>query len=224
MSYSLFVLVLSGAVASGKTTLAKNLSELESAEHLSTSRLISAASGRELSRSELQQLGMAPGYRDGTWLVDAVSRLADRLPASSVLVVDAVRTLGQVQQLREAGSGRWCILHVHLTGEDRRLAARHHARSGEGARTWDEVMRAPAEAAASLLEPEADVLIDTGYRAGRRSGPGCCSYRPGPNAPRGVRGCPGRRAVGQRGERQPSVPYRSGVRLAGPGRRAERRP
>jgi adenylosuccinate synthase len=161
MSYSLFVLVLSGAVASGKTTLAKNLSELESAEHLSTSGLISAASGRELSRSELQQLGMAPGYRDGTWLVDAVSRLADRLPASSVLVVDAVRTLGQVQQLRGAGSGRWCILHVHLTGEDQRLAARHHARSGEGARTWDEVMRAPAEAAASLLESEADVLIDT---------------------------------------------------------------
>jgi hypothetical protein len=93
MSYSLFILVLSGAVASGKTALAKNLSELVSAEHLSTSRLISAASGRELSRSELQQLGVAPNYRSGIWLVDAVVYMADQLPAGGVLVVDAVRTL-----------------------------------------------------------------------------------------------------------------------------------
>lgn len=161
MAYSLSLVVLSGPVASGKSTLARDLSTLESAEHLSTSSLISATADRELRRTELQALGLTTGFQDGAWLVRAVSQVASRSPAGSVIVVHAVRTLDQVRQLRRAASGAWRMLHVHLRCDDQQLALRHHARRGEAEGSWDEVMRSPVEATAQLLESEADVVIDT---------------------------------------------------------------
>ena len=128
MAYSLSLVVLSGPVASGKTTLAEDLALLESAQHLRTSALISASVGRELGRSELQRLGLTADFQGGTWLVDAVRELASRSPAGSTIVVDAARTLDQVRQLRQAASGVWRLLHVHLRGDDRQLAERHQAR------------------------------------------------------------------------------------------------
>ena len=161
MEYSLSLVVLSGPVASGKTTLAEDLALLESAQHLSTSAFISASVGRELGRSELQRLGLTADFQGGTWLVDAVTELATQCPAGSMIVVDAARTLDQVTQLRQSASGASRLLHVHLRGDNRQLAERHNARSLEGDSAWEEVMRSPAEAAADLLEAEADLVLDT---------------------------------------------------------------
>jgi adenylosuccinate synthase len=160
MAYSLCLILLSGPIASGKTTLARDLARLASAEHVSTSGLLSATAGRELDRGGLQSLGLSTSFQGGGWIVSAVRQLAARSPAGSVIVVDAVRTLEQVRELREAASGAWRILHVHLRADDRQLAVRHGALQRDKD-PWDKVMESLTEAGAPTLEAEADVVIDT---------------------------------------------------------------
>src|ERR1039457_7376521 len=160
MAYSSCLILLSGPIASGKTTLARDLMRLVSAEHVSTSGLLSATVGRELDRGELQRLGLGASFQEGGWIVSAVRQLAGRCPAGSVIVVDAVRTLEQVRELREASSGAWRILHVHLRADDQQLAARHGALQRDKD-AWGEVMGSPTEAGTPALETEADVVIDT---------------------------------------------------------------
>jgi adenylosuccinate synthase len=160
MAYSLCLILLSGPIASGKTTLARDLVRLVSAEHVSTSGLLSATADRELDRGELQRLGLSTGFQGGGWIVSVVRQLAGRSPAGTVIVVDAVRTLEQVRELREAASGAWRILHVHLRADDQQLAARHGALQRDKD-AWGEAMGSPAEAWAPALEAKADVVIDT---------------------------------------------------------------
>lgn len=125
MAYSLTLILLSGPIASGKTTLARNLAQDLPAEHISTSGLISAAAGRDLDRSELQRSGHGTGFQGADWISGAVRQIASTSPMGETIIVDAVRTLEQVNELREAAAGIWRILHVHLHGEDRELASRH---------------------------------------------------------------------------------------------------
>ncbi len=161
MTYSLVLILLSGPIASGKTTLATDLSRQVPAEHISTSGLISAQAGRELDRGQLQRRGLDTAFQGAAWIIDAMGRTASGSLGERVVVVDAVRTLEQVREFRRAGAGTWRILHVHLRGEDSVLTARHEARGDDGGVPWEVAMRSPAEAAARLLEAEADVVIDT---------------------------------------------------------------
>lgn len=161
MAYSFTLVLLSGPIASGKTTLARDLALQIPAEHISTSGLISATAGRDLDRSELQRRGLGATFQGASWIIDAVRQITSSLPDGRAVVVDAVRTLEQVAELRKAGAGRWRILHVHLRGEDSQLAARHEARGGDGDAAWDRAMRSPTETAAQILEADADVVIDT---------------------------------------------------------------
>jgi adenylosuccinate synthase len=161
VAYSLALILLSGPIASGKTTLARHLRQLVSAEHVSTSDLISATAGRELGRRELQLLGQSSSLQGASWIISAVRQIADCAPARPVVVVDAVRTMEQVRELRKAAAGTWRVLHVHLCGEGSQFAARHQAIEQALDGTWEEVMNSPAEAAVHELEAESDVVIDT---------------------------------------------------------------
>jgi adenylosuccinate synthase len=159
--YSLTLILISGPIASGKTTLAKNLVQHLAAEHISTSSLISAAAGRQLDRSELQRQGMATEFQGAGWLVDAIRQVTSGPSAREIVIVDAVRTTEQVRDLHKAGAGVWRILHVHLRADDGQLAERHDARHGDGHASWAQVMQVETESAALALEAEADVVIDT---------------------------------------------------------------
>lgn len=163
MAYSLTVVLISGAIAAGKTTLVRNLGRMLPVEHVSTSGLISSMVSRELGRDELQEIGLGERLQGGDWIVDAVRQAARRAGTADVIVVDAVRTLEQVFDLRKAAGGEWRILHVHLKGEARQLAARYEAGSGrrEPGSSWGQVMRSATEAAVTELQAEADAVIDT---------------------------------------------------------------
>jgi adenylosuccinate synthase len=161
MPYSLSLILLSGPIASGKTTLAGDLARQVSAQLVSTSGLISAEAGRDLDRSGLQRRGLAAPFQGADWIIDAVRQTTSGSPAGIAVVVDAVRTLEQVRGLRMADAGAWRILHIHLRGEDSELAARHEARRRDHDASWDQAMRSPTETAVHTLEAEADVVIDT---------------------------------------------------------------
>jgi adenylosuccinate synthase len=157
--YSLTLVILSGPIASGKTTLARNLARHVSAEHISTSGLISDAAGQHLDRGELQRRGLRAKFQGASWIIDAIRQIAGKLSSGEVVVVDAARTLEQVRDLRRAGAGTWRILHVHLRADGSQLAERYEARGSDA--TWEQVMQVPTESAAQALEAEADVVIDT---------------------------------------------------------------
>jgi adenylosuccinate synthase len=161
LAYSLGLVLLSGPIASGKTTLAQHLGQLLSAEHISTSGLISATGDRELGRSKLQRLGLSSSLQRAEWIISAVRQSAHRVPARTAIVVDAVRTLEQVRELRKAAAGTWRVLHVHLCGDAMEFAARHEALGRDRDAAWLQVMNSPTEAAVHELEAEADIVIDT---------------------------------------------------------------
>jgi hypothetical protein len=113
---------------------------LVSAEHISTSGLISAAAGRELDRGELQRRGLGGSFQGANWIADQVRHVAARSPAGSVIVVDAVRIAELVSGLRMTTPGAWRILHVHLEGDDEQFAARCAASRRDKDAAWDEIM------------------------------------------------------------------------------------
>jgi adenylosuccinate synthase len=158
----LSIVVLSGAVATGKTTLAEQLEERFGARRIGSHELLVArlAAGDPRDRAALQTLGEALDRdTDGRWLADDVAVATSRLSEDAIVVVDSARILGQVEALRRAFGRR--VTHVHLHAPDDELRRRYRRRRGRDLPSYDEVRRNPTEAAIDSLIGEADVVIDT---------------------------------------------------------------
>lgn len=152
------MVLLSGPIASGKTTLAAMLARDRGYQHVRVRRIIESLSGgSSLSRANLQAVGLAlEEATEGKWLGEA-------LVTSSVLagpvVIDAVRTLEQLTDLRARTLSSSIAVHVTARLEVRR--ARFKA-SEEGART--ELLQAQqsgTDPGAETLSGEANVVLDT---------------------------------------------------------------
>lgn len=162
------VVVISGSVASGKTTLASALVGRWGGALLSTREVLAvlaAERGVELrSRQDYQNFGdrLDADY-GGDWVADAAERLADI--EGRLLVIDAVRTAEQIMALR-AAYGR-ALVHVHLAATDRdELARRYRSRTSAASplaefETYDEVSKNLTEAHIETLAHVADVVLDT---------------------------------------------------------------
>lgn len=131
--------------------------------HISTSDILSASAGRDLDRSELQQIGLEEQFQGGEWIADAAMRSILDHPATKVVVVDAVRTVKQVRTIRDLTAGRWQILHVHLTANNQQLTERYHARArqGDSGVDWSVATGSSTEKGILTLGSDADLAIDT---------------------------------------------------------------
>jgi len=168
------IVLLSGSVASGKTTLWQQLISTFPNEHihvLRTKTLIRELAlkrlGHELpaERRALQEFGeQLDRDTGGHWVRDALISLVNRhisTEVSPIFVVDAVRIPAQIKAIREAYG--FAVKHIHLKAPERELAERYKQRSSDlkELRSFKDVEKNPTEAAVHELEKSADIVVDT---------------------------------------------------------------
>lgn len=156
------IILISGAIASGKTSLCDMLASRYGFQVLKTRHLIQANVGASAERESLQQAGEHLDQdTSGRWVAAALARQVQKLPGAAVILVDAVRTQSQVMAIREAFGPR--VVHIHLTAPLDALAKRYTARRGEvqELKSYVGVRVNKTEAHVEELAPVADVVIDT---------------------------------------------------------------
>ena len=161
------IILLSGPLAVGKTSVADVLNQQLHFKKISSSsflRTLAQARGLPDSRETLRQLGDL--LDDGTgfaWLVDDVASMqVEREPNQLNWFVDAVRKPEQVWRFRAKFPN---VLHVHFTAPEDVLRARFTARAREGdeaeaADSYERHVAHPNEQSARSLSKIADIIID----------------------------------------------------------------
>lgn len=157
------IIVLSGPVASGKTTLGDTLVQRYEFLRLKTRELIHQVLGTEIEREALQKAGERLDRKDkGGWVAQALSRALTDQPDDVVVLVDSARIPGQIEAIRKSFGAR--VVHVHLTAPAEVLAERYARRAGDVRElaSYDQVRLNPTERRIERLAQIADIVIDTG--------------------------------------------------------------
>jgi len=168
------VVLLSGSVGAGKTTLVDHLTRNfpdERLHVLKTKDLIRELARKQLGRELPAERRAMQAFGDtldadthAQWVRDALVSLVNRYittEASPIFVVDAVRILPQIKVVREAyGSS---VTHIHLKAREDELAERYKVRKSglKELASYDEVKKNDTEFRIVELERNADVVVDT---------------------------------------------------------------
>ncbi|MGA2422350.1 MAG: AAA family ATPase [Candidatus Acidiferrum sp.] len=166
------IVLLSGSISSGKSTLSGLLNTQFGLHVLKTNRIIQNLAVQRLGaeiqseRRAMQKFGESLDKdTKGKWVRDALARLIHDLgPAGTdaLVVVDAVRILDQIRAIRQAYS--FSVVHVHLKAPDDVLEARYKDRRSTGFKelgSFSEAEKNRTEARVKDLEDAADFVIDT---------------------------------------------------------------
>lgn len=156
------IIVLSGPIAAGKSTLATALGKRWGVVRLKTQDLLRELTGTGLDRAALQRAGeRLDKETGGAWVVNGLTRRLTSLPDDARVLVDSVRLIAQVEAIQRAFGQR--VVHVHLTASDEDLARRYGARETamQELGSYAAVRADPTEAAVEDLARVADVVIDT---------------------------------------------------------------
>lgn len=160
------IVILSGHVCAGKSTLAANLAQKYDFHHVKTWSLVQAR-GRNLSldRTTLQDYGQRLDEKtNGAWLRDDVQIIERELKGARPIIVDSVRHQGQIDALRKAYGRR--VIHVHLNADREELEDRYKRRLKgktdiKELKTYAEVLENRTEAAVGSLDKCADVVVNS---------------------------------------------------------------
>lgn len=157
------IVLLSGPISCGKTTLCRQLEERFGLTSLKTKEYIREQGKRlKLERTALQRYGdRLDRQTNGTWVRDALARLISTLDEEATVVVDAVRIEGQIEAIRQAYGPR--VFHIHLTAPEDVLAARYSSRTTDvkEMRNYEDVRKNKTEKQIEELARIADVVMDT---------------------------------------------------------------
>jgi adenylosuccinate synthase len=164
------IVLLSGPVSSGKSTLSDQLQAQFKFEALKTKELLMLVAKKRLDkglvpdREAMQSFGeKLDRETDGKWVESALTKLIRSSKRDSQrFIVDAVRILKQIHAIRKAyGFG---VVHIHLKAPEQILADRYLRRKPKGIRelrSYSRVKRNVTESHIDDLEDAADVVIDT---------------------------------------------------------------
>lgn len=157
------IVLLSGPVGSGKTTLATRLVAERRFDRLATRDAIL----RRLPRTRQTRVDLQAAGEDldratqGRWVADEVQQMLEKGGSPTGIVVDAVLIPAQVDAVR-ALMGH-TVVHIHLTAPLGELERRYSQKKASIVETprYVEVLESKTEAAVPGLADPADLVIDT---------------------------------------------------------------
>lgn len=167
------ILVLSGEICTGKSTISDRLEREFGFKHCKTrDGLLYLAekqfAGASQDRAFLQKYGEEQDNAGGgKWVLDYFQEIYEKdFATSNFYVVDSVRILKQVQHLRNAYS--YFVYHVHLTGSPEELERRFYERGdiktlpeAEQKAKYQGYKANATEQQVNSMASEADLVIDT---------------------------------------------------------------
>ncbi len=159
------IILLSGPISSGKSTLAKGLAERFGMPILKTSEILKKQVRSNLGqdRKVLQAQGeRLDGRTRGRWVLEELREWSNQLDTSSEVVIESVRIAEQIQAIREAYGP--IVIHVHLTAPVDELEQRFNKRRKQGRELdfrYSEVRENSTEKQVEDLAKIADIVVDT---------------------------------------------------------------
>jgi adenylosuccinate synthase len=159
------IILLSGPISSGKSTLAKGLAERYGMSIFKTSEILKRRVRRDLGqdRKVLQAEGERLDRKTrGRWVLEELREWSNELNPGSDVIIDSVRIHEQLQAIREAYGP--IVVHVHLTAPVDELEQRFNQRRQQGREKdfrYAEVRENPTEKQIENLAEVADIVINT---------------------------------------------------------------
>src|SRR5205807_311196 len=121
------IVLLSGRISAGKTTLCDHLRPFDNVSVLKTKEIIRASALKKLGRAIEAERTAMQDFGDrldretkGQWVRDELRRLLGKLGANeprAIVVVDSVRILDQIKAIRD--SYGYAVVHIHLRASDK---------------------------------------------------------------------------------------------------------
>lgn len=158
------LLLLSGAIGAGKSSVATEMEVHSGFRKISSSGYLRAYGQRLFpaeERHQLQELGdRLDRETDFQWIVKdvAVTAIEDS-PYVENWLLDAVRKPRQVEHFRDRFGHR--VRHIHLIAPETLLRERYVRRADANDTSYDQAVTHPNEVAARSLESIADGVFDT---------------------------------------------------------------
>lgn len=155
------IIVLSGPVESGKTTIANKLKDLHGFLLIKSTALIKKRLNTLPDRISFQEAGERLDRRTrGRWIKDDLVRILGGLTEDREdIVIDSVRIAAQVEYIREA----YPVIHIHLTAPLKVLSRRYAVIDSDlkEAQSYSTVTRNVTESKVEQLKDIADIVINT---------------------------------------------------------------
>jgi len=161
------VVVLSGRVCSGKTTLAELLKERFGTIIFRTRDHFQKLDPKtEFARDKMQKLGERLDKKtQGRWVCDGLTKfdMTENNSDNNIVIVDAIRIRNQVIAIRKSYKDK--VVHIHLNAPLSELVQRYKKKKKRKGikelKSYRLVQLDPTEAKVKKLEDIADVVIDT---------------------------------------------------------------
>lgn len=164
------ILVLSGPLAVGKSSLSGLLEQRFGFRVVKTRELLQQRDPTLTTRGALQVAGTKLDQETGgAWIARELQRFVGK-EDQEYLIIDSVRIHGQIEAIQKS-LGR-LVVHVHLMADDDELRRRFESREVDfNESTYEDAKSDPTEQQVGSLAKEADVVV----RTDRDSPEGCAT-------------------------------------------------
>jgi adenylosuccinate synthase len=167
------IVLISGRICTGKSGLAKRLSDEFGYCRIQTSDILKKVAterGLRNDRISLQELGdLLDIETNHRWVLDQVMRVAESIQADAPVVVDNIRTFQQLEHFRRARVGE--VIHAHLYAQrqhlEKRYKKKNDERPDEAATNYSEADLLKNMDDVKKFMMDADVRINTSRTDGR---------------------------------------------------------
>jgi adenylosuccinate synthase len=165
------IVLISGNVSAGKTTLSEGLRRQYNSTTVKTKEVLQDLAVKKLKgrlpaeRKALQEFGtQLDSETSGEWVLNALKKhMTDaKVGPDDVVVVDAVRILPQIKAIRRAY--QFAVKHIHIEAPSSALATRYKSRGNVNVKelpTYAAVEQDSTESRVATLRESADFVVDT---------------------------------------------------------------